>query len=346
LFQVGYSAAYYARRQGRSCPVFNFLVFRKINAMIGGRLNFGISGGGPISKDVQEFMSTIGGFPIIQGYGLTESCCAGTLQQFYDPDPGNVGGPLPSVELKLASCDGLEDPKDQEGEQYLAIDEDHYGTPCLGRGEVCIRGPSMCSGYFKQPDKTAEAWDGDPNGGGWFHTGDIAYWDTRGRLHIVDRLKNLIKLKGGEYIAVENMEKEYSTSAYVRSGVSGGIMCYGDGDLRRPVALVQANMPELKKWAAGAGLSGLDDDALCANKEAEKAVLDSLKGCAKGKLGGNEVLCAIRLISGNGPADGTAAANSPWDPGNGCRTASGKLERKNIQKTHPALMEALKAAGV
>ena len=45
---------------------------------------------------------------------------------------GNVGGPLPSVELKLASCDGLEDPKDQEGEQYLAIDEDHYGEPKKG----------------------------------------------------------------------------------------------------------------------------------------------------------------------------------------------------------------------
>lgn len=346
LFQVAYSAAYYARKQGRSCPVLNFIVFRKVQKMVGGKLKFGISGGGPISQDVQEFMSIVGNFPLFQGYGLTETCCAGTVQEAFDTDPSNVGGPLPSCEIKLRSCDGPEDPKDREGEPYLATDEEHMGEPCIGRGEVCIRGPAVSNGYFKQPQLTQAAWDGPPRNGGWFRTGDIAYWDSKGRLHIVDRLKNLIKLKGGEYIAVENMEKEYSTSAYVRSGVSGGIMCYGDGDLRRPVALVQANMPELKKWAAGSGLSGLDDEALCANKEAEKAVLDSLKGCAKGKLGGNEVLCAIRLISGHGPADGTAAANSPWDPGNGCRTASGKLERKNIQKTHPALMEALKAAGV
>merc|ERR1712139_696173 len=281
---------------------FNVVLFRKISGMVGGRLKFGVSGGGPISKDVQEFMSIVGQFPLFQGYALTETCCAGTAQKLWDPDPGNVGGPLPSVELKLLSCDGKEDPKDRDGYQYLSTDEDHLGEPCIGRGEVCIRGPSVSVGYFKQPDKTREVWDGTPGGDGWFHTGDIAYWDTTGRLHIVDRLKNLVKLKGGEYIAVENMEKEYSTSAYVRGGVDGGIMCYGDGDLRRPVALVQANMPELKKWASGAGLSGLSDEALCKSSEAQKAVLDSVTSAGKGKLGKNEGLVSIRLIPGTGPA--------------------------------------------
>lgn len=342
LFQVAYSAAYYARKQGRSCPIFNLVVFRKVRAMIGGRLKFGISGGGPISADVQEFMSVLGGFPLIQGYALTETCCAGTSQTVFDPDPGCVGGPIPSVELMLRSCDGKEDPKDKDGEYYLSTDEEHLGEPCIGRGEVCIRGPSVSNGYFKQPDKTREAWDGAPRGGGWFRTGDIAYWDTRGRLHIVDRLKNLIKLKGGEYIAVENMEKEYSTSPYVRSGVSGGIMCYGDGDCRKPFALVQANMPELKKWAAGAGLSDLGDEALCKNKEAEKAVLASLKSSGK-KLAINEILVAIKLIPGTGPAEGPPTPTSPWSAENGGRTASGKLERKGIQKAHPDEMAELKA---
>lgn len=352
LFQVAYSACYYARKQGRSCPLLNLLVFKKVQKLVGGRLKFGISGGGPISADVQDFMAVVGGFPLIQGYALTESCCAGTVCDIRDVDSGVVGGPLTSVEIMLRSCDGPEDPKDREGEPYLSEDEEHLGMACLGRGEVLIRGPSMSSGYFKQPDKTREAW---PNGlpscleeenyGGWFHTGDIGLWDTAGRLRIVDRLKNLVKLKGGEYIAVENMEKEYSTSPYVRSGVSGGLMCYGDGDLRRPVALVQANMVELKKWAAGAGLSGLDDEALCANPQAQTAVLESLNSCAKGKLGQNEKLVAIRLISGNGPSDGTPTANSPWSPENGGRTASNKLDRKAIQKMHEKLMEELKAAG-
>jgi long-chain acyl-CoA synthetase len=327
------------------------LLFKKVQKLVGGRLKFGISGGGPISADVQDFMSIVGGFPLIQGYALTESCCAGTVCKITDVDSGVVGGPLTSVELMLRSCDGPEDPKDRDGEPYLNEDEEHLGEACLGRGEVLIRGPSMSNGYFKQPDKTREAWpNGLPNAsekdsyGGWFHTGDIAIWDTAGRLRIVDRLKNLIKLKGGEYIAVENMEKEYSTSAYVRSGVSGGIMCYGDGDLRRPVALVQANMVELKKWAAGAGLAGLDDDKLCADPKAQTVVLDSLNAAGKGKLGGNEKLVAIRLISGLGPSDGTPTANSPWSPENGGRTASNKLDRKAILKMHPKLMEELKEA--
>jgi long-chain acyl-CoA synthetase len=252
----------------------------------------------------------------------------------------------------LRSCDGPEDPKDREGYPYLNEDEDHVGDACNGRGEVLIRGPSMSNGYFKQRDKTDEAWPNglpscseEDNWGGWFHTGDIAVWDTEGRLRIVDRLKNLVKLKGGEYIAVENMEKEYSTSPYVRSGVSGGIMCYGDGDLRRPVALVQANMPELKKWAGSNGLAALDDEAFCAHPQAQEAVLGSLKNCAKGKLGNNEVLVAIRLISGNGPSEGTPNEHSPWSPENGGRTASNKLDRKAIQKMHSALMAELMVAG-
>jgi long-chain acyl-CoA synthetase len=351
LFQTAYSGAYFARRHGRTCPLLNLLVFKSVQSMIGGRLKFGISGGGPISADVQEFMSIVGGFPLIQGYALTESCCAGTCCDVDEIDTGLVGGPMPSVELKLRSCDGPEDPKDRDGCPYLAEDDEHLGTPCFGRGEVCIRGPSMSSGYFKQPDKTREAWpEGLPSGtdpeyGGWFRSGDIAYWDTKGRLHIVDRLKNLVKLKGGEYIAMENMEKEYSTSPFVRSGVSGGVMCYGDGDLRRPVALVQANMAELKKWAQGSGLGHLDDDALCADPKARSAVLDSLNKAGKGKLSKNEGLVAVGLISGNGPAEGTPAANSPWAPENGGRTASNKLDRKAILKMHPALMEELKKAG-
>jgi long-chain acyl-CoA synthetase len=340
LFQVAYSGTYYARHQGRTTPVLN-LLYKSIQGLVGGRLKLGVSGGGPISKDVQEFMSICAGMPLIQGYALTETCCAGTIQKLGDPDPGCVGGPVGSVEMKLRSCDGNEDPADPEGYAYLSTDEWHLDNPCLGRGEVCIRGPSVSKGYFNQPDKTREAWDGPPGEEGWFRTGDIAYWDTRGRLRIVDRLKNLIKLKGGEYIAVENMEKEYGTSPYVRGGVSGGLMCYGDGDLRRPVALVQANMPELKKL----GLGDMSDEALCQSKEAQKAVLNSLNSAGKGKLGNNESLVAIRLISGTGPESGTPSESSPWTPENGCKTASNKLDRKAIQKAHEGLMAELKKEG-
>jgi len=73
---------------------------------------------------------------------------------------------------------------------------------------------------------------------GWFHTGDVAIWTTVGTLKIVDRLKNLVKLKGGEYVAIESMEATYAQSVFV-NGKNGGIMCYADGDMDKPVALVQ-----------------------------------------------------------------------------------------------------------
>ena len=158
-------------------------------------------------------------------------------------DDGNVDGvagpPLASVEIRLESC-GI---TDRDGKPYLSSDTTHLGAPCRGRGEVQMRGPPVTEGYFKQPDKTAEVFTED----GWFRSGDVGLWRPDGQLMIVDRLKNLIKLKGGEYIAIEAMEKEYGTSSYV-SGVNGGILCYGDADMDRPVAFVCADE---KKRAGG-----------------------------------------------------------------------------------------------
>merc|ERR1719215_2336317 len=104
-----------------------------------------------------------------------------------------------------------------------------------------IRGPSVSSGYFARPDLTAEAFDAD----GWFRTGDVGLMTPDGGLKLVDRLKNLVKLKGGEYIALEAMESTYSTSPYVAS-LNGGVLCYGNGEMDRPVALVQADMIKIK----------------------------------------------------------------------------------------------------
>merc|ERR1711865_1353212 len=82
----------------------------------------------------------------------------------------------------------------------------------------------------------------------WFHTGDIGLFTPDGRLRLVDRKKNLVKLKGGEYIAIEQMEAVYGTSSFV-DAKQGGIMVHGDGNIDKPVAIVQANMFELHKWA-------------------------------------------------------------------------------------------------
>jgi len=167
-----------------------------------------------------------------------------------------------------------------------------------------------------------------------------------GSLKIVDRLKNLVKLKGGEYIAIEAMEREYSTSAFV-NGVAGGCMCYGDGDMDRPVAFVQVNLAELKKWASSNDVHYDNLEELCKNPAAEKAVLDSLLSAGKsGGLAVNEMLCAVGLISGHGPAEGIPNQTSPWTSENGGLTASNKLNRKPIQVTYAKMLDALKKKAI
>merc|ERR1712072_25888 len=103
----------------------------------------------------------------------------------------------------------------------------------------------------------------------------IAIFTPGGCIKIVDRLKNLVKLKGGEYVAIESMEKEYAKSVFVNA-INGGILCYGDGSMDRPVAFVQVNVVELRKQANAKGLTFAGDEAMCNDAEMEKIVLADL----------------------------------------------------------------------
>jgi len=234
---------------------------------------------------------------------------------------------------------------DRNGQPYLSTDISHYGVPCDGRGEVLIRGPSVSSGYLKHPEKSRKDFDAE----GWFHSGDIALFTPDGCLQIVDRLKNLVKLKGGEYIAIESMEKEYSKSAYV-NGINGGLMCYGDGDMDRPVAFVVVDEKKLTAWADANAVAFDTFQALCDSPEANKEVLASLVKAGKdGKLSANELLLGVHLLPGTGPPTNVPPAlDDPWTPENGMLTASNKLQRKQILAAYGAngVFEALKQTGI
>ena len=142
-------------------------------------------------------------------------------------------------------------------------------------------------------------------------------WRPDGQLQIVDRLKNLIKLKGGEYIAIESMEKEYLRRHV--SGVNGGLMCFGDSDMDRPVAFVVADEKKCCAWADQNGVEHGTFAELCASPEMNKEVLASLVKAGKsGKLGANEILAGILLLPGTGAKDNeTPQFEDPWTPENG-----------------------------
>ena len=143
-----------------------------------------------MDPEILVFFRAVFGCEVLEGYGQTESCAAGTVSRFGDynaPFGAHVGAPYNGVEVKLEDVPHME---------YLSTDKPHP------RGEICLRGGIVMKGYYKDPKKTAEAIDKN----GWLHTGDIGQMLPNGTLQIVDRVKNIFKLSQGEYLAPEKIE--------------------------------------------------------------------------------------------------------------------------------------------
>jgi len=327
LVNTAFQARTFAINHGYDTPLFKKLVFSKFSKVVGGKLRKAISGGGPLNSEVQVFIRTCFGCPLVQGYGLTETNAGLTLQDGSDLRAGIAGVPIPSVEVKLRS---VPDICDKGGIPYLNTDtRDVAGNKVFGRGEILVKGTNVSLGYYRMPEKTKEVFDED----GFFHTGDIGQFMDDGSIRIVDRVKNLVKLKGGEYVALENMEMVYGNSSFV-DAIAGGICCYGDGDMDRPVALMQLSEATAMQWAKANGVGG-DFDAVTKSKELNAAVLADMKAeGAKGGLSRLETLVAVCFLT------------EPWTPENGCLTAANKLQRRAVVEMFKEEFEATKAKGV
>jgi long-chain acyl-CoA synthetase len=150
--------------------IWDALVFKKIRNRLGGRVRSIITGSAPTSADVMDFLRICFSSTVIEGYGQTESACATTVTHMHDLTSGHVGSPFPCSIMKL---------RDVPSMNYTSKDKP------FPRGEICIKGFSVFKGYYKQPEKTAEALSPD----GWLYTGDIGMIDDQGRLRIIDRVK-------------------------------------------------------------------------------------------------------------------------------------------------------------
>jgi len=317
----------FALRNGFDTPFLKALIFARFKSNVGGRLRYGVSGGGALNPDVEDFIRIGFCLKFCQGYGLTETSAALSAQEPDDARYGIAGGPVPGVEVKLESCPDF---IDKARQPYLTTDRlDVEGDPIWGRGEIITRGSTLSAGYYMMPELTAEVFEKD----GWFHTGDIGQWTKDGSLKIVDRKKNLVKMKGGEYVALEKMEMVYGNSTFVDS-VNGGICCYGDCDMDRPVALVQLREAAAKKWARENGIE-FDYQALLESPEMNKAVLEDMaKECSRSDLSHLEKIVAVSLLA------------SPWTPENNCLTAANKLQRNAILRTCENEFNELKPKGI
>lgn len=327
LVNTAFQAREFAMNHGYDTPLFNALVFKKFSKVVGGRLRLALSGGGPLNSEVQVFVRTCFGCPLIQGYGLTETCAGLTIQAADDLRSGIAGVPIPSVQVKLVSTPHI---NDKAGQPYLNTDTvDVEGNPIFGRGEVVVKGHNIALGYYMEPGKTKEVFEDD----GFFHTGDIGQFMDDGSIRITDRVKNLVKLKGGEYVALENMEMVYGNSKFV-DAIGGGICCYGDGDMDRPVALMQLNELVAMAWAKENNITG-DYEKVRNSKELMEAVLADMHNEAKkGGLSALEKIVAIAFLT------------EPWTPENGCLTAANKLQRRAVVATHEDAFKQVKTKGI
>jgi len=326
IFDTAFAAKSNAMPAGRYCPLFELLVFRKFKGIVGGRLQLAVSGGGAISGKVQEWIRVCIGCPTIQGYGLTETCLGLSLQMLDDFRLGVVGSPLRSVEYLVHSEPDLCDP---DGKPYLATDFVGMGTQCLGRGEIWVRGNNVSSGYYKMPEQTSEVY----HASGFFQTGDIGMILPDGSIKIIDRKKNLVKLKGGEYIALEKMNNAFNNCPFV-SKENGGSCAYGDQDMDRPVVLVQANEGAVMAKAQELGISGTFEQVVKDSKLI-KTVLDSLNKCGKeAGLSSLEILAGVALLT------------KPWSPDDGTLTATLKITPSRIKVVNAAELEQVKKAGI
>ena len=327
LVKTAFQVRSFALRQGYDTPLFKVLVFKKFAKLVGGKLRLALSGGGPLNNEVQDFIRTCFGCPFFQGYGLTETCAGLTIQDPKDLRSGIAGQLLASVEVKLLSTPDI---SDKAGKPYLSTDrKDVNGNFIYGRGEILVKGGNIALGYYNLPDKTSEVFRSD----GFFHTGDIGQFMSDGSIRIVDRAKNLVKLKGGEYIAIENMEMAYGNSTFV-DAIAGGICCYGDGDMDRPVAIMQLNVAVAMSWAKEHHVSG-DVETIMKSKQLYQAVMaDLAKEGKKAGLSHLEGLVAIGLLT------------EPWTPENGCLTAANKLQRRAVIDKFQVLFEAVKQEGI
>jgi long-chain acyl-CoA synthetase len=192
---VATATAYSEARQRGTVPplvraqhaVFERLVYRRLRASLGGRIEYAISGGAPLSEHLSHFFRGAG-LTVLEGYGLTETTAAATANPPAAIKIGTVGQPLPGTAIRIADD-----------------------------GEILVRGGQVMRGYWKNRDATAEAVVD-----GWFRTGDIGELDGHGYLSITGRKKEVIVTAGGKNVVPAVLEDRLRTHPLISQGLVVG----------------------------------------------------------------------------------------------------------------------------
>jgi long-chain acyl-CoA synthetase len=205
--------------------LYDALIFRKVRANFGGRLQFIIGGGALLDIELQRFFYAIG-IPMLQGYGLTEAAPVISANTLAHHKLGSSGRVLPDMEVRI--CDEAGRP-----------------LPAGARGEIAVRGGNVMAGYWKNEKATAEVLRD-----GRLHTGDLGYMDEDGFLFVLGRVKSLLIADDGEKYSPEQIEEAITgNSPYIEQ-----LMLYNNQSPYTTALLVPAK-DAVRGWLTHAGLS-------------------------------------------------------------------------------------------
>ncbi|VDK77198.1 unnamed protein product [Litomosoides sigmodontis] len=307
LFRLNYERKRARYEEGYCSPFLDRIVFRKIRRLLGGKLRGVLSGGAALNPETQRFMNICMCCPVIQGYGLTETCAAVSIADVNDLSTGTVGPPVRCSRILLREW--------SEG-GYTPFND----PP---QGEVLVSGSNISAGYWKQPEKAAEDFV-TISGVRYFATGDIGEFREDGSLRIIDRKKDLVKLQHGEYVSLAKIE-----TALLNCPLIDNICCYGDSLSSYLIALVVPNQKHLTEIAEKLGIAASWTD-LCHSveivKEYQKRMVEH---AIKNRLLKNELPAKIYLC------------DEIWTSESGLLTEAMKLKRRQIKEKYEQVIAQL-----
>ncbi|OZG59916.1 AMP-binding protein [Bifidobacterium lemurum] len=216
--------------------VYDKLVYSSIMSVFGGHVEYAVSGGAPLDSSIAHFFNGVG-LPLLEGYGMTETCAPTNVNPTEGYKIGTIGLPLQGVTVGIA--------------------ED---------GELCFKSPQVCAGYHNQPDVTAQQIVD-----GWLHTGDLGELDDEGFVTVTGRKKDLIITAGGKNVSPGLLEASVMTSPVVNQCV-----VLGDRR-PFIAAIVALDLAETNTWLKAQGATEMEDLAQAARNpivyaEVERAV--------------------------------------------------------------------------
>ncbi len=296
IFDVAYKMGYEGLERGRRSWLAELLLFGALKDRLGfSRLKSASTGGSALGPDTFRFFLAMG-VPLKQLYGQTETGGAYTIQSDGEVDFDSSGKPFPGSQVRI------HDPDEQ------------------GMGEIQAKTPGMFKGYFRNEEATREAFTED----GFLRTGDAGYFDDKGRLVVVDRLKDLARTQAGIRFSPQYLENKLKFSPFIGEAVVLG------NDRPWLAAILCIRWSMVSKWAESRGVAYTNYQNLAANPKVYELLLGEVEKVNASLPEGQRIRRFVLL-------------HKELDPDDGEVTRTRKVRRGVIDQRYRTIIEAIYA---